>query len=66
MTPQGLPAGHCLRGEEQSNGRAEPQALCKSKWETRQPNLSIYNFRERILTSGRIGRSSVLTAQKLS
>jgi len=29
MTPQNRPDGHCVRGEEQSNGRAEPQGLCK-------------------------------------
>ena len=29
MTPQSRPDGHCVRGEEQSNGRAEPQGLCK-------------------------------------
>ena len=29
MIPQSRPDKHCVRGEEQSNGRAEPQGLCK-------------------------------------
>jgi len=29
MIAQSRPDGHCVRGEEQSNGRAEPQGPCK-------------------------------------
>ena len=33
MTPQSRPNGYCVRGEEQSNGRVEPQGLCKPTME---------------------------------
>ena len=46
------PDGHCLRGEEQGNGRAESQGLCKAT----MGSLLVknwYDLREHMLTSGR-------------
>jgi len=33
MTPRSWPDGHCVRGEKQSNGGAEPQGLGKPTME---------------------------------
>ena len=43
-----------------------PRVFVSLQWKTCQPDLSIYHLRERILTSGRIGESSALTAEQQS
>jgi hypothetical protein len=45
MTPQSRPNRHCVRGEEQSNGRAEPQSLCKPTMEDLSAKFEYLSFK---------------------